>query len=103
MSNRYLVEAAKRRNVYFVLISALIFLFLVAYFSVSIEQDQFNRMSQTSVERRRLLIKYFNVSDEDASRITWAHAVNSKHLLAETLKSKKKWFILQKQSTFLNI
>jgi hypothetical protein len=88
MTNRFLIEAAKKRNVYFILVSALALVFLVAYFSISIEEDQTRKMNAERKMRRKHLIQHFNVSSYDASEITWAHAINSKQQLSETLNSR---------------
>lgn len=45
-------------------------------------------MSQGDIRHFQHTLHYFPSVENDASRITWAHAVNSREKLEETLKSK---------------
>jgi hypothetical protein len=67
---------------------------LVEYPNSNINQNLNNRMnSMFDFDKNTKMIRFFKLNNNDASYITWAHAVNNKKLLDESLQNDEIKFL----------
>jgi hypothetical protein len=69
---------------------------LFEYSNNNINQNLNNKMIMNSIfdfDKNIKMIRYFKLSNNDASYLTWAHAVNNKKLLDESLQNSDIKFI----------